>query len=113
MVKVYRYTADKERLNQSARPYFTYGLYVGPCHKAAGVIRVAILVNTKIYIIVKTSKYKGASDGGDAVMHEHIEHGVDLLLQDIVAEITDQPTSHVFEITDDQYSKTCEARSSC
>jgi hypothetical protein len=100
VVKVYRYTADKERLNQSAGPHYTYGLYVGPCHKAAGVIRVAILVNAKIYI-VRTSKYKGVSDGGDAVMHEHIEHGVDLLLQDHVAEITDQPTSHVYEIADE------------
>jgi hypothetical protein len=100
VVKVYRYTTDKERLNQSAGPHYTYGLYVGPCHKAACVIRVAILVNAKIYII-RTSKYKGVSEGGDAVMHEHIEHGVDLLLQDHVAESTDQPTSHVFEITDE------------
>jgi hypothetical protein len=91
VVKVYRYTTDKERLNQSAGPHYTYGLYVGPCHKAAGVMRVTILVNAKIYI-ARTSKYKVVSDGGDAVMHEHIEHGVDLLLQDHVAEITDQPT---------------------
>ena len=79
VVKVYRV---KSAMNQdSNQPFYMYGLYVSPCFHGKGVIRVACIVSQRV-MIFRTSKYKGVSDGGDAVNFLHMERGINRIIED-------------------------------
>lgn len=85
VVKVYRYGTRDARDGDVNGNFYQYGLYVGPCPFGKGVIRVAILIKNEVFVL-RTSKYKGVSDGGDAEEYMHLESGIDRVLNDEIVE---------------------------
>ena len=57
------------------------GIYVGPSMLTPGCVRVAVVTRGKLMIIT-TSNFRSASDGGGLNIYPHIERGV----QDMIAE---------------------------
>ena len=81
VLKVHRERTNAEREGGVIGAFYQYGLYTGPCPFGKGVVRVAILIGGKTYIL-RTSKYKGVSDGGDALQYTHIEAGIERVISD-------------------------------
>jgi hypothetical protein len=52
---------------------------VGPDLTVKGAIRVAVIINQKVYIVV-TTRYKGVSDGGGLRVYQVVEKGIRELL---------------------------------
>ena len=82
VIKVHRqqHTGSRREGDPNSARY-DYGLYVGGCPHGKGLVRAAVLTNGRVHI-VRTTKYKGVSDGGDAAEHRHVESGTQLLLAD-------------------------------
>lgn len=81
ILMVYRPVRTSTAVGKSNRPFFQYGLYVGPDLKVSGGVRIALLTNGKLQIVV-TTKYKGVSDGGGINVYPQVARGVQNLLAD-------------------------------
>ncbi len=81
VVKVYRHDTKVQRDGNVTGSFYQHGLYVGPCPYGRGVIRVAVMVNREVFVL-RTSKYKGVSDGGDAEEYAHLEQGINFIVSD-------------------------------
>jgi hypothetical protein len=82
VIKVHRQQqAGSRRVGDPNQSHYEYGLYVGGCPHGKGLIRAAVLTNRRVHI-VRTSKYKGVSDGGDAVQYQHVENGIHRMVED-------------------------------
>ena len=57
------------------------GIYVGPSMLTPGCVRVAVVSRGKLMIIT-TSNFRSASDGGGLNVYPHIERGVQELIED-------------------------------
>lgn len=68
----------------STRPYYQRGLYIGPSASVPGAIRVVVKTNNRIQIIV-TTQFKGVSDGGDVNPYPIINHAIQTIINDTVA----------------------------
>ena len=80
VIKVHR-VEGKTRTDASEGGYYQYGLYCGPCTFGKGVIRAAV-VQKGVISILRTSKYKGVSDGGDAMQYVNVNGGIELVIRD-------------------------------
>jgi len=81
VVKVYRYVTTTLKEDWSTGPFFQYGLYVGHDQYCSGVIRVAVIIKDQVKVL-RTSKYKGVSEGGDVDIYPIAEEGIKLLIND-------------------------------
>ena len=80
VIKVHR-VEGKTRTDASEGGYYQYGLYCGPCTFGKGVIRAAV-VQKGVISILRTSKYKGVSDGGDARQYVNVNGGIERVIRD-------------------------------
>ena len=85
-------TADNT-LDDTNRKFWQRGIYVGPDLHVRGAIRVAVLTPKKRVTIIRSTKFKQVSDGGDLNIHAHVQRGLDLLLS--------PPTTDAAEESDD------------
>lgn len=88
VVKIYRHQTSVVRDGNPNRGFYQHALYVGGCPEGKGVIRAAVLVNGRVHLI-RTSKYKGVSDGGDANEYESVERGTQLMVDEMLDEVRD------------------------
>lgn len=61
--------------------YGQIGIYVGPSMLTPGCVRVAVVSRGKLMIIT-TSNFRSASDGGGLNIYPHVERGVQNLIKD-------------------------------
>jgi hypothetical protein len=80
VIKVHR-ESGKTREDASEGGYYQYALYCGPCPFGKGVIRAAIVQGGRVSIL-RTSKYKGVSDGGDAYQPVVVGRGIENVVRD-------------------------------
>lgn len=77
---VYRHVPNVASLDGANRPFYQYGLYVGPDTMVSGAIRVAVKANGVMQIIV-SSKYKCVTDGGSVNIYPSVQRGLRSMLE--------------------------------
>jgi len=110
---VYRTEAADGNIETSNRPFYRYGLYVGPDVKIKGGIRVAIRTSTRGEIrIISTTKYKAVSDGGGINISEHVNNGIIHMVQDVQGDVAPHEVSvqRVFDPGGDVGDDYCHAQ---
>lgn len=87
---VYRHVPTAASLDGANRPYYQYGLYVGPEPMVVGGIRVAVKTNNTVQIVV-SSKFKCVTDGGSINIYPSVQRGLRRILEESEADEVAEP----------------------